>query len=202
MPGTAVDWNTLAIANTKGQLWGNLSIPAVGARLTLHTDGTPESLANPNAVHLGMTREGASYMVKPKFETYFADEFIAPIKTNLGEMEAMISAEILQVTDSKLLELLTPGVGTKSSTVAYEQISFGQRALVYSSVALIFPIETDPALQQKYAIFHLYKAMNEGGIESKVGRKTLSGIPVSFRGYEITSRAAPDTLGSWWKQLT
>jgi hypothetical protein len=197
MPGTNVDWNVAAIANTRGQIWANLAIPAPGGRLSLFTDGTPDATANPKAVHLGMTREGAAYMVKPKFEQYYADEFIAPVKTNLGEMEAMIQAEILQVTDTKLLELLTPGVGTKTTGTGYEQVTFGQCAIVYSSVAVIFPTEADPT---KFAVFHLYKAINEGGIEMKIGRKQLSGIQVSFRGYEITSRAASDTLGSFWKQ--
>ena len=129
MAGTATDWNVAAIANTKGQIWANLAIPGAGARITLATDGTPDATANPNAKHLGMTREGAAFLVKPKYDQYYADEFVAPIKTNLTEQEMMITAELLQVTDTALLELLTPGVGTKSTGTGYEQVTFGQRAL-------------------------------------------------------------------------
>ena len=198
MAGTATDWNVAAIANTKGQIWANLAIPGAGARITLATDGTPDATANPNAKHLGMTREGAAFLVKPKYDQYYADEFVAPIKTNLTEQEMMITAELLQVTDTALLELLTPGVGTKSTGTGYEQVTFGQRALAYTSVAVIFPTEADPT---KFAVFHLYKAMNEGGIDMKVGRKQLTGLPVSFRGYDITSRATADLSGSFWKQV-
>lgn len=198
MAGTATNWNVAAIAQNQGQLWANLAIPAAGARLTLHTDGTPDSTANPNAKHLGMTREGAQFMVKPKFDQYYADEFVQPIKTGLSEQEMMITAELLQVTDTALLELLTPGVGTKTTGTGYEQVTFGQRPIVYSSVAVIFPTEADPT---KFAIFQLYKAINEGGIDMKIGRKTLSGIPVSFRGFDIPTRAIADTAGSFWKQV-
>lgn len=198
MAGTATDWNVAAIANTKGQIWANLAIPAGGARLSLHTDGTPDGTANPNAKHLGMTREGAQFLVKPKFEQFYADEFTAPIKTGLGEQEMMISAELLQVTDTALLELLTPGVGTKTVGTGYEQVTFGQRAIVYTSIALIFPTEADPT---KFAVFHLYKGLNEGGIDIKTGRKILSGVSLSFRGFDITSRAIADTAGSFWKQV-
>lgn len=198
MAGTATDWNVAAIANTKGQIWANLAIPGAGARITLATDGTPDATANPNAKHLGMTREGAAFLVKPKYDQYYADEFVAPIKTNLTEQEMMTTAELLQVTDTALLELLTPGVGTKSTGTGYEQVTFGQRALAYTSVAVIFPTEADPT---KFAVFHLYKAMNEGGIDMKVGRKQLTGLPVSFRGYDITSRATADLSGSFWKQV-
>lgn len=198
MAGTAVDWNVAAIANTKGQIWADLAIPAGGARLSLHTDGTPDATANPNAKHLGMTREGAKFLVKPKYDQYYADEFLGAIKTNLSEQEMMITAELLQIMDMDLLELLTPGFGTKTTGSGYEQLTFGQKAISYSSVAVIFPTEADPT---KFAVFQLYKAINEAGIDSGVRRKTLSGLPVSFRGYDITSRAIEDLSGSFWKQV-
>lgn len=198
MAGKATNWNTAAIANSKGQLWANLAIPGAGARLTLHTDGTPDSTANPNAVHLGMTREGAKYMVKPTFEDYFADEFRAPIKSQLTQIEAAITAELLQVHDSDLLALLSNGFGTRTTGTGYEQITFGEIAMVYTSIALIFPLEADPT---KFGVFHLYKARNEGGIETELGRRKLSGVPINFKGLDITSRAAADTIGSFWKQV-
>lgn len=198
MAGTATNWNVQAITSTEGQLWAGLSIPAAGARLTLHTDGTPDATANPNAKHLGMTREGAKYMVKPTIEDYFADEFPSPIKSKVTGLEAAITAELLQVTDSALLEILSAGFGTKASGTGYEEISLGAIALVYTSIALIFPLEADPT---KFGVFHLYKTRNDGGIESEIGRKKLSGLPVSFKGLAVTSRAAADTTGKWWKQV-
>lgn len=198
MAGTATDYNSLVIAQTKGQLWANLAIPGANARLTLHTDGTPESVANPTAKHLGMTKEGAKFMVKPSYDEYFADEFAAPIKTNVGTTEASIEAELIQVMDMNLLELLTPGIGTYSTAAGYMQVQLGSRAIVYTSIALIFPLEADAT---KFGVFHLYRANNTGGIEIGLGRKQLSGIGISFKGYEITSRAAVDTLGNAWKQI-
>lgn len=198
MAGTATNWNVAAIANSIGQLWANVAIPAAGARLTLHTDGTPDSTASPNARHLGMTREGAKYMVKPTYEDYFADEFRAPIKSQITALEAAITAELLQVTDMALLELLSAGFGTKATGTGYEELALGEIALVYTSIALIFPLEADPT---KFGVFHLYKTRNEGGIETDMGRKKLSGLPVNFKGLDIPSRAKADTLGKFWKQV-
>lgn len=198
MPGTAVNWDVAAIANSRGQLWANVAIPGAAGRITLHTDGTPESVANPDAVHLGMTREGAKYLVKPTSEDFFADEFRAPIKSSLTGMEGSISAELLQVTDMEILELLSAGFGDRVTAAGYDQVTFGALTLVYTSIALIFPLEADAT---KYGVFQLYKARNDSGIEGGVSGKSLSGIPVLFKGYEVTSRAAADTFGTIWKQV-
>jgi hypothetical protein len=198
MAGTATNYDVAAIANSIGQLWYDVSIPAGGGRITLHTDGTPESVANPNAKHLGMTREGAKYLVKPTSEDFFADEFRAPIKSGLTGMEGSISAELLQVTDTEILEALSPGFGTRTTGSGYEQLTFGALTLTYASIALIFPLEADPT---KFGVFQLYKARNEQGIEGGTSNKSLTGMPVLFKGYEVTSRAAADTFGTFWKQV-
>lgn len=198
MPGSTVNWDVAAIAQTKGELWANVAIPGAGARISLHTDGTPESVANPNARHLGMTREGAQFLVKPSYEKHYADEFLNPIKRSPGEIECAISAELLQVTDTQLLALLSPGVGTRSVGTGYEQLNLGQTVITFSSVALIFPTEADPT---KFAVFHLYKTINENGFEIGIGQKKLSGTSVMFSGHDIPSRASIDTFGNFWKQV-
>lgn len=199
MPGTATNFSVTTIkAGTPGQLWANLAIPAGGARLTLHTDGTPDSTANPNAVHLGMTKEGASFTFKPKVENYYADEFKSPIKAVIAETEAMISAELLQVEDMDVLKQVTQGFGTYSTSTGYKQITMGTGTLTYTSIALIWPTEADST---KFAVAHLYKAYNEAGIDGlTIGRQGQGGLKVSFRGLDITTRSAADTLGNYWLQ--
>lgn len=197
MAGTSTDYNVAAIAVTKGQLWAGLAIPAADSRLTLDADGTPDSIANPNAVHLGLTREGAEFLVKPNFEKYYADEFSSAIKTDIGDTEAAINAELLQVADMDIMSLLTPGVGTLGSGAGYEEIALGKSTIVYSSIALVFPLEADPT---KFGVFHLYRALNGEGFQVGIGRKKLAGTPVTFMGHDVVSRAKTDTVGKYWKQ--
>ena len=200
MPGTAVSWKTANIAQNAGQLWGLLAIPGAAARITLHTDGTPESVANPNAIHYGATQEGARLMVKPTYDKYYVDEFRAPIVTNIGELAAGIAASLVGVTDMEfVIKNALPGVGTYATTAStFKEVRFGTTAIVYQSVAHIFPLIEDTT---KWAIWNLYSALNDAGVEFAVGRKQLGFTPVNFVGYEITTRAATDTVGNYWKQI-
>ncbi len=197
MAGTAPNWRVAARALGEGQLWANLAIPGAGARLTLHTDGTPESVANPNAFHLGATKSGAKLMVKPTRQDFFVDEITAPVDTIITAMESAIAAELVGVTDMDLLELLTSGFGTLSSASGYEEISFGTKADTFTSIAHIFPTREDPT---KFAVWHLYKAMNDAGLDFGSAKKEMSFTPVNFKSYAISTRAAVDQYGKYWKQ--
>lgn len=200
MSGSATNFSVTTIkAGTPGQLWANLAIPAGGARLSLHTDGTPLAASNPTAVHLGMTKEGATFTFKPRVENYYADEFKSPIKAVYAETEAMITAELLQVEDFNVLQACTSGMGTYATSSGYKQVTMGTGSLSYTSIALIWPTEADPT---KFAVAHLYKAYNEAGIDGlAIGRQGQGGLKVSFRGLDITTRSATDTLGNYWIQI-
>jgi hypothetical protein len=198
MAGTAVAWRTTNIAQNAGQLWGLLAIPAAAARITLFSDGTPDATANPSAFHYGATKAGAKLMIKSTFAKYPVDEFRAPIVTNLDTIEMGISAELVGTTDMNVIANLLPGVGTYSTAGGYKQVSIGGIAIVYQSVAHIFPLIEDTT---KWGVFNVYSALNDTGVEWSVGRKELGFTPCSFTGYEITTRAVTDTLGNYWKQI-
>lgn len=198
MAGTATSWKTTNIALNAGQLWANLAIPGASARLTLDADGTPDATANPSALHLGATKAGAKFMVKSSVTKYNVDEFRAPISASITAVEMGISCELVGVTHSELLAFLLPGVGTYSTASGYKQVTMGSKAIAYSSIACIFPLIEDTS---KYGIFHLYSAINDSGVEWAQSRTELGFTPVSFVGYEITSRAAADTIGNSWKQI-
>lgn len=198
MAGTATDWKTSKIAQNAGQLWRGLAVPGAGARLTLHTDGTPESVANPNAKHLGATRAGSKLMIKSTLQNFNVDEFRAPVVTNLDTVAMGISGELVGVTDMELMAWLLPGVGTRGTGSGYDQVTVGAKAIAYDSIALIFPLIEDTT---DFGVFHIYNGLNDPGVEFAVARKELGFTPFSIVGYEITSRAAADTLGSFWKQI-
>lgn len=199
MAGTAPSWRTTALAQNAGQFWGSLALPGAGARITLAADGTPDATANTTAFHYGATKAGSKLMIKSTQTKFYVDEFRAPIVTNIDSIEMGISAELVAVTDMDVITKLLPGVGTYATTAStFKEVRVGIKAITYECVALIFPLIEDTA---KYGIFNIYSALNDTGVEWTQSRKELGFMPVSFVGYEITSRAATDTLGNYWKQI-
>lgn len=203
MPASSLNFAPTKIkAGSIGYLWTGVAIPAAGARisLTANADGimTPDSTANPNAKHVGLTRAGAMARIVPSYESYMADEYAAPVKTMMSGLESTIDAELLQVFDLDALKVATSGFGTYATGTGYDEISLGIGAQAYTGVVLLFPTEADST---KYCVVHLYKAYNAAGIDSLgSARRDMAGLKVSFRGISVTSRAATDTDGKIWIQ--
>lgn len=199
MAGTAKSYNTAYVELGPGDIWLDVAVPGAAARVTLHTDGTPESVANPTAKHLGMTAEGAKLIYSPNLTNFESDEQTAPIITqNIGE-ELRIEGTMLQVLDSTLVTKLVAGA-TFGSAAAYEQNTVGGKQTVATfTVLYVAPIYADPT---KFFVVNIYKAYNAAGWQTDVSRKKMAGVPFNFFGLSISSRAAGDQLGNIWKSLT
>jgi hypothetical protein len=197
MAATAKSWRTTALAQNAGDLWCSLAIPGAAARMVI-TSGTPDSVLNTSAFHLGATKGGSKLMIKSGMTKHYVDEFRGPIVTNIDTVEMGISAELVAVTDMDVMTHMLPGVGTYATGSGYKEIRVGIKAIAYQSVALIFPLIEDTT---KYGIFHIYSALNDTGVEWAQSRKELGFTPCSFVAYEITSRAATDTAGTYWKEI-
>lgn len=203
MAGTARSWRTTALAQNAGDLWGSLAIPAASARMTLTapasgTGKTPDATENASAFHFGATKAGSKLMIKPTYDKFNVDEFRGPIVTNVGAVEMMIAAELVAVTDMDVIKNLLAGVGTYATASGYKQVTIGQLAIAYQSVALIFPLIEDTA---RNGVFHLYSSISDSGVEWTQSRKELGFVPANFTGFEVTTRAAIDTLGNYWKEI-
>lgn len=203
MPATPLNFAPTKIkAGSIGYLWAGLAIPAVGARLTLaaNADGimTPDATANPNALHLGLTRAGATAKIIPAYSGYKADEYASDIKKTMDGLASTIEAELLQTLDISILKLLSSGFGTYASGTGYDELAIGIGAQTYTSLALIFPTEADPS---KYCVVHLYKAFNSMGLDALgSARKDMAGLKVKFEALDIPSRSGGDTQGKFFIQ--
>lgn len=199
MGSTATNWNVAAVALGPGTLWGKLAVPGTGGKLTLATDGSPDSVQNPNAIHIGMTDAGSAISVKQTFQDFHADEFVDPIIRRISAEEAAITGSWIQPLDFDLVSFMTPGT-TRRTGAGNDGVTFGgNRAFDYSSVALIFPLQDNPNL---FGVFHLYKAVNDPGLAFAVNSKELGKNPFAFKGVAIVSRPAGDQTGSFWKQTS
>jgi len=202
---TAKNWRATATAFNPGNLWTDLAIPGAAARLRVHeADGTPDATANASAFHLGATKAGADLMIAPTYDNFNVDEFRAPIITNVGSLEMGIAAELVAITDIVAMNKLLSGVSTYATgalsgdDAAYSELRIGAKAITYASIALIFELKETAG---EWGIFHLYSALNNAGLKWKQSRKELGFTPVNLVGYEITTRAATDTLGCYWKTV-
>lgn len=198
MPGSTINFNSNRILANASKVWVDVAVPGAGARMTLHTDGTPESVANPNAKHLGLTEAGATLKFAVEVQSFEADELTAPWKQQLTGEQATISGNFLQVEDWTLLGLITPG-GTKSTGSGYESLTFGGATTVTTKpVALIAPSSENA---NKFVVFQLYKAFQQAGIEVTMSRKDFSKVPFEFVGLTDTSRVEGDQVGNFWRQI-
>ena len=181
------------------QLWANLAVPAASARLTLDTDGTPDSTANPNAKHLGHTDAGLTVTARDTIQDWFADEVPYPIGSSLQSSEVMIEGAALQIADEEAMKIFGSGIGTYSTAAGYKQFQLGWKpTITYNSMAVIYPSPLDPT---KFAVFNLYNARNTNGFQFQIGRKNRASTGFQIKGYGLTARAAADQLGNYWWQI-
>lgn len=199
MAGTAKSYDATKIILGPGDLWAKVAVPTAGNRLTVHTDGTPESVANPTAKHIGMTKEGCEVSYKPSVEEFTADELTSPFLSRIvGEVLA-IKGEMFQVFDWALLAAMTVG-GTYNTNMAYEELTIGGKSdVVTVSVALIAPDINNPTT--KFVVAQLYKSYNKEGWAFRVTRKQPASLPFNFEGQAVTTRASGDQVGNIWKQV-
>lgn len=202
MAGTADNFVTANVGIGPGKFYIDLGSGsgawngAANVRLILATDGTPDATQNPNARHVGWTDAGWEFLVKPTFTNFFADESPDPIISRITSQEAAITGSLLQVMDMDIVEVLNPST-TRSDVMGSKGVTIGTATPVYTSVALIWPMEEDPT---RFAGVHLYKAFNDSGLAGKITSKEISKSPVAFRGLAISTRAAADRVGRYFVQ--
>lgn len=194
MAAVADSWKTTNIAQKEGRLYRTVAVPSAGARPTVASGILDSGVA----VHMGATKGGSKVMAKTSLQKFYVDEFRAPVVTNIETIEAGLGGELIGVTDMQLAAYLLPGVGTRSTSTGYDYVTLGTKAIAYDCVCLTFELIEDTS---KSGWFMLYNALNDTGVEWAQARKEFGGMPFSFVGYELTSRATADTLGQFGKTI-
>lgn len=198
MAATAKRYDSSKIIVAAGDLWANLAVPAANGRLTMVT-GTPDSVENPLAVHLGHTAEGTTITTNVSITDHFADETPYPIKGSVDQTTVEMTGNLLQIFDEEVVKVLAAQFGTYGTGAGYKQFQLGTKATIqYTNFALIVPTPMDPT---KYSVFMLYNAANAAGLSFQIGAKVRSQAPFTFRGYALTARAVADQLGNYWWQI-
>lgn len=168
---------------------------AANVRLILHTDGSPDSTQNPNAIHIGWTQDGAEWVIKPNVLNFTPDESLDPVISRVQAEEKIISGQAWMTGDMDIAEILMP-TATRSDVMGSKGLTHGGTGvLTYTSVAVIAPLEQDPT---RFGVFHLYKAFNDQGLAAQLTSKKPTASPFAFRGLGIGTRAAGDRAGRYF----
>lgn len=201
MAGTALNWNTINIPRGKRvMLFGKVAAPGAGARITLATDGTPDATANPNAIPLGRTVDGAELQYATTLQNRNSDEFDAPFDTSIEIVEGIISCNLMLTADMDVMNIIMPGT-TKTTGTGYEQLTAGGLSSVTKiSVVAICEMPEDST---KFLVFHLYSAVNNQKLAWRLRHSSnaIGSTPVAFQGYSVSSRAVGDQVLSYWKTV-
>jgi len=197
MPGTPLAYDSTKTLHGPTDLWGKLAIPGAAAEITLHTDGTPESVANPTAKHVGMLKTGATLIQNATVNEKSSDNFPTPYAVSIATQECRIEGDFLQMTDMDLVVMLTLG-GTKTVPTNKEKITYGSLQTVsYMSAAAIWLLEGSSTL---YGVYNLYRCYNASGFNAAMNRNEDSAGSINLVGTAITTRAAADQVAALWKQ--
>lgn len=198
MAGTTPNWRSTALVVYRALLWIQLALAGAGARITLHTDGTPDATANPNAFHVGHSKDGWKCRLKASYIKHKADESAAPLVSIVDEIDMGIAGALLAVTDLDVVKNLLSGIGTYSTASGYKQVTVGNIAITYQSIAAIWPLYEASGY---FGVFNIYSTFNQSGIEFDVGRTKMGEMPVDFMGHTISTRADADQVGNYWKTI-
>lgn len=192
MAGTAKDIQATEIHQGPGDLWVITTPPVDAApRLTLASDGTPDSVTHGACVHLGAIQSAITTSVKGKIGMIALDQFDAPLDGFVTDLEASIEAEMAQTEAAKLQRAL--GVGTYATGAGYKHVTFGGTLAVPTvCVAAISPKRT---ASTKHIVATLFSAAAVGGFDVKFGRAKSSSYKLKFQALSDLTRTAGKQVG-------
>lgn len=195
MAGTAKNYDAAVTVSGPVDIWLENAVPGAGAAPTLHTDGTPESVANPNAVHVGMLKTGGGFNIEAELQERRSDNLNAPYEVRVLEASMVITGDMLQF-DAELLSYITPGATIDGSPPTGKTgITIGDVTAVNSSCTMAI---WERKTAGKYYNAVIYDAYQAAGFELALNRNEDGAAEVEFRSLAVSSRASVDTVGAVW----
>lgn len=175
-------------------IWFDVAAPGAAAELTIDVTGgvaTPETVANPNAYHMGLSEGGASLLYKPTLQHVMADELTSPYRSILESEEIVISPKGALQLGQNLTMLSKVAVGaTLSAPSGKSKVTFGGNTVITFRTVLAIWMQADSTT--KYMYWLLYRAFNDQGVAMDLSRKKDASSDYAFRGFADPARAALD----------
>lgn len=184
----------------------NVATPAANAELTIDSTNnihTPETVANPSTVHLGMTTGGCSVLIRPSTENTSSDELTAPYRSLLTDEEVVLSPKgSLQFSGAgttggtrlTIANQLLIGSTASTPTGKRKLTGGGLSTITFRTVLAIWANAEDAT---KYEYILLYRSFNDAGLAFDLTRRGDASSDLAFRGFADSSRAAGDQIYQW-----
>lgn len=199
MAGTSKDIQVAEIHQGPGDLWVIPTAPVDATpRLTLASDGTPDSTTHPSCVHLGAIQSAITTTVKGEMAPIDLDQYDAPFDNYATNLEAKIEAEMAQTEMQKLQRAL--GVGAYDTQAGYKHVTFG--GLLTVPTVCLAAISAKRASPLKHVISILFKSAAVAGFQVAIGRGAASTYKLEFLGLGDPERTAGKQVGIVYETLT
>jgi hypothetical protein len=186
MAGTAKNINSARTIWNPCDIWVGCSIPAAGAKPTLHTDGTPDSTANPSAKHLGILKGNVKWSFKSTLMEARSHQLTAPHRRRRGAEELKVEARWAQVLDTDLVDAVVDGVTVSTVTGGKIVEGGGKREITTTCVYIIAERVDSPG---DYICLVVLDAAFTEGLEITFDQENESDSPLGISGNAIPSRA-------------
>jgi putative Ig domain-containing protein len=189
--GTA---NTVKFHRKHGKLYYNIKSLAFDEDLIVDENGVPDATQNPDAVFIGGTDAGYTFLAEPTIveETY--DEVDAPYDVGVDAWNAHIDFDALEVVDIEKMAALQPGVQYSENTdagVTTKRVTAGgsRVSLAPAPVAVISKEKSGG-----YIGAVLYKAYNSASYSLQFKKTERSKQPMVIKGLSDDTRQDGDQI--------
>lgn len=195
MAVTAKAYSALTTVSGPVDVWAKNGVPGAAAAPTLASDGTPDSVSNPSAKHMGMLLKGGGFSVNAELQERKSDNLVAPYEIRVLTATMSIKGDMLQF-DAALLGLITPGATIPGTPpTAKTGITIGSVSAVNSScVMAVWERKT----AGKFYNAVIYSAYQKNGFDLALNRNEDGAADVEFASLAVTSRASTDQVGAVW----
>lgn len=195
MAATPKNYTSATTVSGPVDIWLECGVPGAGAAPTLASDGTPDDVSSPNAVHVGMLKTGGGFNVSAELQERTSDNLIAPYEIRVLTAVMAITGDMLQF-DAELMGLITPG-GTQDASppTGKTGITIGSVSAVNSSC--IYAVWERKAAGKYYNAV-IYDGYQANGFELALNRNEDGAAEVEFRSLAVSSRATVDQVGAVW----
>lgn len=195
MAGTAKNYSSTYTVSGPVDIWAECAVPGAGEAPTLYTDGTPESVANPSAVHIGMLKTGGGVAIAAEIQERTSDNLVAPYSTRLLTAQMSIKGDMLQF-NAALLGLITPGATVDPGPPTGKTgITLGAISTVNTTCVLAVWEEKTAG---KYYHAVIYDAYQANGFELALNRNEDGAAEIEFKAVAVGARATEDQIGAIW----
>lgn len=200
MPGTAKAYAVTQVMQGPCDLWIIGTPPTDSAqRLTLDaTTLTPDSIAHPTSIHLGLIEGDTKITMAAKKEEIKADQFAAPLDEYVTEEAMTVEADLKQF-EATLLQQVMAGLSVYSTAAGYKQNTFGGLNLPVKVCFAVIAAKRNDATKAHVCV--LYSAIFDASIVAPVGRKTATKYGLKVKGLADPVRTAGRQVGILYETI-